>query len=41
MNSKIYKIINDINNKVYVGKTSSSLEERLKVNESKGDAPKP
>ena len=27
--SKIYKIVNDINNKVYIGKTSRSLEERF------------
>ena len=27
--SKIYKITNDINNKIYVGKTSRSLEERF------------
>ena len=30
MNSKIYKITNDINDKIYVGKTTSSIEERFK-----------
>lgn len=30
MGTKIYRIINDINNKVYVGKTSNSLETRFK-----------
>ena len=30
MNSKIYKIINSINSKVYIGKTTSSLEDRFK-----------
>lgn len=29
MNSKIYKIINDINNKVYVGQTRKSLQKRF------------
>lgn len=28
--SYIYKIINDINNKIYVGKTDFSLEKRFK-----------
>ena len=26
----IYKIVNDINEKIYVGKTTSSIEERFK-----------
>ena len=26
----IYKIINDINNKIYIGQTANSLEERFK-----------
>ncbi len=30
MNGFIYKIINDINDKVYIGKTLSSIEERFK-----------
>ena len=30
MISKIYKIVNDINNKVYVGKTTNTIEERFK-----------
>lgn len=30
MKTKIYKITNDINNKVYVGKTGLSIEERFK-----------
>jgi hypothetical protein len=30
MNGFIYKITNDINDKIYVGKTLSSIEERLK-----------
>ena len=30
MVSKIYKITNDINNKVYVGKTTNTLEQRFK-----------
>ena len=30
MNSKIYKITNDINDKIYIGKTTSSIEERFK-----------
>ena len=30
MVSKIYKITNDINNKIYVGKTSNTLEQRFK-----------
>lgn len=30
MNIKIYKIVNDINNKIYVGKTSLTIEERFK-----------
>lgn len=29
MKSRIYKIENDINNKVYIGKTTLSLEERF------------
>ena len=28
--SYIYKIINDINNKIYVGKTEFSIEKRFK-----------
>ena len=28
--SKIYKIINDINDKVYIGKTKLSIEKRFK-----------
>ena len=28
--SKIYKIVNDINDKVYVGKTTSTIENRFK-----------
>lgn len=28
--SYIYKIINDINNKIYVGKTDFSIEKRFK-----------
>lgn len=31
MKGLIYKIINDINNKIYVGKTTLSLEERYKI----------
>lgn len=30
MKSKIYKIVNDINGKIYVGKTNSSIEKRFK-----------
>lgn len=30
MNGKIYKISNDINNKLYIGKTLSTLEQRFK-----------
>lgn len=30
MKSKIYKITNDVNDKIYVGKTNSSIEERFK-----------
>lgn len=30
MISKIYKIVNDINDKVYVGKTTNTIEERFK-----------
>ena len=28
--SKIYKIINDVNNKIYIGKTRATLERRFK-----------
>lgn len=31
MKGLIYKIINDINNKIYIGKTTLSLEERYKI----------
>lgn len=36
MITRIYKIVNDINEKVYVGKTSNTVEERFKqhINDS-------
>ena len=30
MKSRIYKIVNDVNSKVYVGKTTFTLEKRFK-----------
>ena len=30
MVSRIYKIVNDVNNKVYIGKTSDTIEARFK-----------
>ena len=40
MNGFIYKITNDINDKIYVGKTLSSIEERLKEHKSDSERKK-